>query len=362
MRLREHKTDVIIDETIERIKVNAGFLRLYIEDGILGDIPVYQINSVLIMGSNIDIPARLIKLCAEYKIPIHILTNQNKHYGSLHFAADQNVINRQSQYMVSLDETWRTFLAQQILHQKILIQSRLMATWLGKDYHKAQSYHDISRSLSSIPKKKTPNSLLGVEGSAAVLYWEQFGKQVEEKGGFEWPGRIKNPCRDPVNSLLSLAYGLLATQCQSSLTLQGLDPYFGLLHKTNDDRPALTYDLMELYRCLLVDLWVLGLIRSETFTSKDFTSTKEGVCTLLSDKKNEFFKLWFKRLKYYKFQSNYGDLSIKDFLDANTKLLIDWFERINKQKFRKSKTFERLPGNLIVFESIGQFAIVHKNI
>lgn len=56
---------------------------------------------------------------------------------------------------------------------------------------------------------------------------------------FTWSCRIKHPALDPVNSTLSLAYRLLATQCQSSLTLQELDPYLGILHKINPDRPAL---------------------------------------------------------------------------------------------------------------------------
>jgi hypothetical protein len=63
VQLLDTKTDIIIDDTIHEIKTHAGFLRLYSDKNeILGDVPIYQINSILIEGSKINIPASLISL------------------------------------------------------------------------------------------------------------------------------------------------------------------------------------------------------------------------------------------------------------------------------------------------------------
>lgn len=356
MHLTDTKTDIVIDDTIHEIKTHAGFLRLYSDkDEILGDVPVYQINSILIEGSKINIPASLIKLCSQEKIPLHILTNQHKHYGSLHFTTDNLVLNRQTQFQALLDENWRLYLAKQILHQKLSIQQKMVQYWGSQS-----SVSLIEKCLKKINSKAKFQGLMGTEGQAAIIYWSVFGRTAEEisDNQFSWPGRVKNPTLDPINSMLSLAYGLLATQCQTSLTLQGLDPYLGILHKTNPDRPALTYDLMEVYRSLVVDLWVLGLLQNKIFEPKDFTFTKEGICTLVPHMKNEFFRLWFKRLKYYKFSTNYEQITLNEFLNSNTKLLISWLEKIAKHKERNTQRFDRLPENLIIFNNLKEFSFI----
>ncbi len=350
MHLVDTKTDVIIDETIDHIQTHAGFLRLYKEkDEILGDIPIYQIGSVLIHGAKINIPASLIKLCAQEKIPIHILTDLNKHYGSLNFTIDRGILNRQNQYRAILNDQWRLYLAKQILHQKLTIQLKMVKYWRDEIYTGF-----LEKYIAKIQDKTTFNSLLGVEGQAASLYWEIFGKEVA-KYGYSWCGRQKHPTTDPVNSMLSLAYGLLATQCQSQLILQGLDPYSGILHITNQDRPALTYDIMEIYRSLVVDLWVLGLLEAKKFKLEDFTVTKEGICTLFPDRKNDFFKLWFKRFKHFEYSSNYENIKLNQFMKSNTLLLVDWFKKIADHKERNTGRFDRFPERLIVFKDIKEF-------
>jgi CRISPR-associated protein Cas1 len=50
--------------------------------------------------------------------------------------------------------------------------------------------------------------LMGIEGSAAALYFEQFESMLKQREGwkFDWRGRNRRPPRDPVNALLSLGY------------------------------------------------------------------------------------------------------------------------------------------------------------
>jgi CRISPR-associated protein Cas1 len=355
VNLTQNPTDVVISTNIQEIKIHAGFLRLYAEpDEILSDIPIYQIRSILIEGSHLNIPAGLIKICSEHKIPIHILTNLHKHYGSLHFTTDDLVLNRQSQYKALIDDKWRLYLAKQILYQKIGMQAKMAELW---GYPTAVEL--IHKSLMKVNTKTHFQGLMGAEGQAAINYWQVFGLKLRQvTTDFAWQGRQKHPTTDPVNSLLSLAYGLLATQCQTSLTLEGLDPYLGILHKTNPDRPALTYDIMEAYRCLVVDLWILGLFENKIFNQKDFTTTKEGICTLLPHPKNEFFKLWFKRFKHYQFTTNYGQITLHQFLTSNTKLLLEWFRKIEDHKERDTSRFDRLPEHLIVFQKIDEFGFI----
>ena len=350
MQITKTKTDILIDGTIDEVKLHANYLRLYTDNIIIADIPYEQINSIIIIGSNTSISGRLIKVCSQRQIPLHIITEQFKHYGSIYFAVHNNIKNRILQYKVLIHDKWCIYLSKQLIYSKILTQKNFL--------ERVNDSSSLNKYLDKVKDKKSLNSLLGLEGVSASIYWQSFTQLIPDHilREFRWKGRIKNPCLDPINSMLSLGYGLLSTQCQSSLTINGLDPYLGILHVVSEDRPALVYDIMEIYRVLLVDSWVLSLINNKIFKPEDFTFTKEGVCTLKIDKKNEFFSLWYRRLKHYEFSTTMGKLTIHQFLELNTLELINWLKKIHNNKIRDTGKTDLLTQNLITFTNPDEFA------
>ncbi len=119
------------------------------------------------------------------------------------------------------------------------------------------------------------DSLLGIEGSAARLYFEQFGGmlKVEERGDpaaarFGFTHRNRRPRRDPVNALLSLGYTLLVKDLTVVATSIGLDPFMGFYHQPRFGRPALALDLMEPFRPLIVDSAVLTAVNTGMVTAR----------------------------------------------------------------------------------------------
>ncbi len=343
MKITKTKTDIIIDETIDDVVMHANFIRLKSDGLIVADIPYQQIESILIVGSNTTITGRLIKVCSEFQIPIHVITNQHKHYGSLYFAVHKNIQNRILQYKVFTDNKWSMYIAKVLLHHKLLTQSLVNI--------------DIAKGIKSLENKTTKQQLLGVEGKAASIYWSFLPNLFNNytSSNFTFTKREKYPCIDPINSILSLSYGLLATQCQSSLTIKGLDPYYGVLHIANDSRPAMVYDLMEVYRVLIVDMWVIELFNSGFFDKSDFIFTKEGVCTLTPSKKNDFFSLWYKRLKFKKFSTNFGSVTLLEFIQLNTSYMIEFLTKINNNKVRNTGRSDLFSKYLIDFTNINEF-------
>ncbi|CAN5417086.1 hypothetical protein BH23ACI1_BH23ACI1_07870 [soil metagenome] len=88
-------------------------------------------------------------------------------------------------------------------------------------------------------------TLLGIEGSAARLYFEQFAGMLKPEDGdalpaFDFDGRNRRPPRDPINALLSFAYSLLAKDltivwavCTCSRVMNA-----GPIEATRDRRPT----------------------------------------------------------------------------------------------------------------------------
>lgn len=124
-------------------------------------------------------------------------------------------------------------------------------------------------------------SLLGVEGSAARLYFEHFGGMIkldaDDRVVFDFEHRNRRPPRDPVNALLSLAYSLLAKDLTITCHAVGFDPYLGFYHQPRFGRPALALDLMEGFRALIADSAVLTALNTGMVGPDEIVRVGEAV-------------------------------------------------------------------------------------
>ena len=140
-------------------------------------------------------------------------------------------------------------------------------------------------------------SLLGIEGSAARAYFEEFagmikpGDEPESSANgfsFDFEGRNRRPPRDPVNALLSLAYSMLAKDLTIACYAVGFDPYMGFYHQLRHGRPALALDLMEPFRPLIADSAVLSAVNTRMVTERDFVRAGESVALTPAGRKGFF--------------------------------------------------------------------------
>ena len=93
---------------------------------------------------------------------------------------------------------------------------------------------------------------------------------MQQKDDFYFRGRNKRPPLDNVNAMLSFGYSLLAGMCGGALEAVGLDPYVGFFHTDRPGRMSLALDLMEEFRGIMVDRFVLTLINKKIMKEKYF--------------------------------------------------------------------------------------------
>lgn len=133
-------------------------------------------------------------------------------------------------------------------------------------------------------------SLLGVEGTGARLYFEAFPSMLREEKRlpgepFAFEGRNRRPPLDAVNCLLSYVYSLLVKDLTATLFAIGFDPYYGFYHRPRYGRPALALDLAEEFRPLVAESVVLNLINNGEVGSTDFLVRAAGVTLTASGRK-----------------------------------------------------------------------------
>lgn len=143
-------------------------------------------------------------------------------------------------------------------------------------------------------------SLLGIEGTAARVYFEHFPrllKRPDQDGNlaFDFDGRNRRPPRDPVNALLSLAYSLLAKDLTVVLQAVGFDPFLGFFHRPRYGRPALALDLMEEFRPLIADSVALNAVNTGVVQRDDFLG-RGGAVSLSESGRGRFLHAYERRM------------------------------------------------------------------
>jgi len=119
-------------------------------------------------------------------------------------------------------------------------------------------------------KARDRDTLLGLEGAAARLYFEAFGEMLTVGTGFEVTGRNRRPPTDPVNAMLSFRYAMLVRETVAAALDVGLEPGLGVYHRVRAGRPAMALDLMEEFRPLVVDSTVLTLVNTREVKAAHF--------------------------------------------------------------------------------------------
>lgn len=144
-------------------------------------------------------------------------------------------------------------------------------------------------------KCHTISDLLGIEGSAAALYfrcwhslplkWKGTGKKPIPKDWLHIGPRMADEKRNqfathPVNAMLNYAYAMLQHQVQGIILAAGFDPTIGTIHKDDTgNKPKFVFDLMEPLRPL-IDQKILNFVTVQTFSPHDFVINQTGVCKL----------------------------------------------------------------------------------
>jgi CRISPR-associated protein Cas1 len=115
--------------------------------------------------------------------------------------------------------------------------------------------------------------LRGCEGQAAQIYFNAINAVIPEVYRFE--KRSQHPAMDIFNLLLNYGYGVLYRNVESALIKSGIDPYIGVLHRDEYNRPVLVYDVIELYR-VWVDYVVVSFISQNVITDDYYSVREDG--------------------------------------------------------------------------------------
>lgn len=116
-------------------------------------------------------------------------------------------------------------------------------------------------------------TLRGWEGVASNIYFETINLFLPDE--LRFAQRSQHPATDVVNAMLNYGYGLLYARIEGALIKTGIDPYIGVMHRDDYNRPVLVYDVIELYR-VWVDFVVITLVAQRVVTDEYYSVKPDG--------------------------------------------------------------------------------------
>ena len=280
----------IIYLTEQGSKLSKTSKRLVIEkDGqTLLEIPEFKVERVLIFG-NVQITTQAMAFLLDNGIELSFLSLYGKYRGRLSPVESKNAQLRIHQYQKHLDNEFKVSLAKAIVHAKLHNGRELLMRYARNhpEIDFSQDTAQMEECISRLGHKEAVNSVMGVEGAAASVYFEAFGKMLRKELGFE--RRQRRPPKDPVNALLSLGYTLIGNEMHSMICAVGFDPYIGFFHGIDYGRPSLALDLIEPFRHAIIDRFTLYLVNNHILTEKDFEDKADEGVLLNDDARKRYF-------------------------------------------------------------------------
>ncbi len=275
-------------------------LHIETRDGDKATVRIGDTSQVVLFG-NVQVSTQALHELCDRGISICFLSSGGWFYGLARGMDHKNVELRRRQFALAADPARclvmaRRFVAAKVRNCRTMI--RRNADAVGGDV--VDRLRDLAVATDAVAGL---DSLLGVEGTAARLYFGAYGRLMRPPGKegasapltFDFQGRNRRPPRDPVNALLSLGYALLTKDVTVKLLAVGFDPYMGFYHQPRYGRPALALDVMEEFRPLVVDSVVLTAINTGVVQPGDFIR-RAGAVALSSAGRARFIGAYERRM------------------------------------------------------------------
>jgi CRISPR-associated protein Cas1 len=294
---------------------------------ILATARLREVSQVVIQG-NIYITTPCLQELMHRGIPVTWHSYGGFFFGHTLGNGHKNVELRTAQYRASFDDKTCLRIARGLVAAKIAnSRTQLRRNWKPDDKPE-QVIADLKRIRQQAERAGSLETLLGVEGNAAAIYFGQLRNTLkpttpedETLLSFNFKQRNRRPPADPVNAMLSFAYTMLARAFTVTLQAVGFDPFRGFYHQPRYGRPALALDMMEPFRPLLADSVVMLVINNGEVHPSDFVSAA-GSVNLTPDGRKRFIAAFERRLSQEVTHPLFGyRLSYRRLLELQARLL-----------------------------------------
>ena len=309
---------------------NEGFV--VTKDGEKQRIPADGITSILI-SRGAQITSDAVLLAIEKEIEIIFTSKDGSPMGrvwSPKYGSISSVRKGQINFSFSHDAVdWiKEVVRKKIENQQALMmlftpENNIMKQYVTKSVNRLEDYRIKITGLEGDIVSDIASHLRGGEGLASKIYFETLNKFIPES--LQFAQRSQHPATDPVNALLNYGYGLLYGKVEGALIRSGIDPYIGIMHRDNYNRPVLVYDVIEMYR-IWIDYVVFSLAIQDAITDECYSVKEDG---------SYWLEPLGRRILIQSVNDYLEDVITQNGLSRSRKTQIDLYAQSLAQKFKR---------------------------
>ncbi len=244
---------LIISEYGIKISARNGSLVITTRNKKLRTSPA-DIDQILITSGGASITSRAVRLAMRHGIDIVFLDSRGDPWARIYMPTPTaTTSSRRAQYEAIYNGLSKE-ISRSIIEAKLRNQAGFLKSLRRRGYIDGTPHREIE-SLIPPPDQE---DLLKTEAEAAHIYWQAVAQALPREIGFE--GR-NHDSPDPFNLSLNYSYAILYSECWRALTIAGLDPYAGYIHKDRSGKESLVYDFSEMFKPSAVDRALVEIFR-----------------------------------------------------------------------------------------------------
>ena len=246
-------------------------------------IPTDGITAIMV-NKGVSLSSDVIMLAVEKQIQIHFLDRKGMPKGliwSYRYGSVSTIRKNQLEFCGSKEAlVWIKDIigrkldnAQALLYMVDMGDDSVLKRRFENSIAKIDSYKRRLTELEGDSVHEVAHELRGIEGIASKLYFKTLNMALPAH--YRFKERSQHPALDVANALLNYGYGMLYGKVESALIRVGLDPYLGVLHRNEYNRPALAFDMIEVFR-VWVDYVVYTLLAQNAITQDCYSVAENG--------------------------------------------------------------------------------------
>lgn len=227
------------------------------EDKVILQTTCHRTLALWIVGHG-TVSSGLMERSRKFGFPIYWLSYNFRMIGCWNSPTEGNFLLRKKQYHYN-----ELHIARSLVCNKITNQLMMLKSVRKKSLSCKEAIIMLEQYLEQLPLADDLNSILGLEGIASRVYFQNWFDTLP------WKGRRPRAKQDIINVLLDIGYTFLFYMVENMLHLYGFDIYQGVYHRNFYKRKSLVCDLQEPFRCIIdkqiKKAYGLGQIREDDF-------------------------------------------------------------------------------------------------
>ena len=246
---------LVIRKADELTVKSRATINIKVRDRIV-ELGLRDIDSVLIIGSNVKIRSSLPPVLSAHSIPLAIMAKDSI---SILINPVQTRYNNYRKLQYTLEKAKALDIALEYIKAKI------------KGITNILKYHRVSPPNISPPPQPMENlesyelEIRIWESTTSHHLWNKLVELLEPealeklRNEYNFSGRRPRHL-DPFNKTLSVMYAVLYSLATKALIAAGLDPTYGFLHRTRSSTP-LTFDYTEMFKPIAIEATIMLINR-----------------------------------------------------------------------------------------------------